>query len=145
MILIYTPADGPKREFPFNPGKLLSPEAEAIEDVGGRTWESFPEFGAKFMKNNTKALRAALWIMLKRENPKLKFTDVTVAVEELDYTFDEDELKRLRDAIETEDIDEEQREELLSKMDDVIEGEVLKEPEPSADSDSNTGGESASA
>jgi hypothetical protein len=145
MILIYSPHDGEKREYAWNPGKLLSPEAEAIEDVGGRTWESFPEFGAKFMKNNAKALRAALWIMQKRENPRLKFSDVVVAIDELDFTFDETEMKRIREAIETEDIDEDQREELLSRMDQVSEAEVLKEPEPSPVSEESSGGESASA
>ena len=140
MILIYSPSDGERREFQWNPGKLLSPEAEAIEDVGGRTWDSFQEFGAKFMKNNIKALRAALWIMLKRENPRLKFDDVTVAVDEIDFTFDDQEMSKIREALETENIDEDQKIELISRLDNAMGEDALKAQVPSADSDESIGG-----
>jgi hypothetical protein len=100
VLLRYTPEGEKEQTFTFRPGRLLSVEAEAIEDVGGNTWASFEEFRQKFLSGNFKARRAALWIMLKRQNPRLRFPEVAVYVDELDIDFEPEELDRLRERVE---------------------------------------------
>lgn len=114
MLLKYTPQGEKEQTFEFRPGRLLSVEAEAIEDVGGNTWASFEEFRQKFLAGNFKARRAALWIMLKRENPRLRFPEVAVYVDELDIDFEAAELARLRERVETDDsLSDDERSEAL--------------------------------
>jgi hypothetical protein len=115
MRLIWTPEDGgEKREYSFRPLKLLSPEAEAIEEVGGRAWETFDEFGRLFMLGNRKALRAALWVMRKREEPRLRFQDLSLRVDEVATEYDDDEKQQMRDGItQNETLDPEQRQMLI--------------------------------
>lgn len=141
MLLRYADGDS-VREFQFNPGKLTSPEAEAIEDVGGDRWDTFDRWGELFMSNNRKALRAALWIMLKRENPALKFNSVVVTADAITWDFDQDEQVKIREAIANEpDIDPEQRAELLRKLSQFPVGK--DQGSVSGNSDMSTDSESA--
>jgi len=118
LRLIYTPENGEKREFAFMPAKLMSAEAEAIEDAGGAAWESFEEFGQKFLRGNRRAYRAALWIMLRREQPTLRFADLSLRVDEIEVDFDAAETARLREQVLGDpDMDAEQRAHLLSILD----------------------------
>ena len=140
MIIVYTPAtqehDGPaklgalphdlgERRFTFKPNKLMSVEAEAIEDATDWT---FTEFGEKFLKGSMKAKRAALWVLLKREFPALKFRDLSFSPEEIEVDFDEDEAAAIREALADDpDVDEEQRAAVLAIIGD---GETPKDPTP---------------
>lgn len=116
MLLIYTPHDGERQEFVFRPGELLSPEAEVLEECGGPSWGTYPEFGEKFMAGHLKARRAALWIMLKRQNPRLKLADVIVRPDELDFDFEPHEKDRLRELLEAGELDEGQQAQLSDFM-----------------------------
>lgn len=133
MRLIWTPPGGERREFDFQPLQIQSVEAEAIEDVGGRRWETYDEFGRLFMAGNRKAMRAALWIVRRREEPRLRFDDLTLRVDELHVDFDDAETARLRAQIEQDDdLDAEQREYLLEQLgDDPADGGAeVGEPDP---------------
>jgi hypothetical protein len=103
MKVIYTPEDAERQEFTFRPGELMSPEAEALEECGGAAWATFEEYGEKFMAGSLKARRAALWILLRRSDPKLRFSDLVVRVDELNVRYDEDELSRIKETIEADD------------------------------------------
>jgi len=110
MILRYD--DGTSvRDWNVHPGKLLSPEVEAIEDVGASGWDTFDEWGQKFMKGNRRAYRALLWILLKRENPTLKFNEVSFSPDSVTWDFDAGEKEKVIDAINAagEELDEAQR------------------------------------
>jgi hypothetical protein len=116
--LIYHPGGGDRQEFPgWDPNKLLSPEAELIEDIGGETWDNFEEFGAAFLRGKRKAIRAALWIMLRRgpEKPP-PFRDFVIGVQEAWVAWDDTELSRFRELLADPeiDMDPEQREHLLA-------------------------------
>lgn len=128
MLIHYTPAqrvyDGPPkvgeirdigdRTLVFRPSKLHSVEAEAIEDVTDWTYQ---EFQAKFLKGSMKAHRAAIWVLLKREFPTLKFKDLSFSSEEIEVEYEADELERMREAVEEHpDLDPEQREEFLAAL-----------------------------
>jgi len=130
--LIWIPENGEKREFSFKPAKLMTVEAEAIEEVGGTTWESFDQFGRKFMMGNRRATRAALWIMLKREQPKLKFHELNLGVYEVETEFDDQEANVIRETLRSDpNLDNTQRAHLISILDDFEEGEggVIPEEE----------------
>lgn len=134
MRLIYTPEDGEKREFSFRPQQYMSPEIEALEDVGGDAWDSFDEFAIKFWKGNRRAYRAALWLMLKREDPTLKFRDLVVRVDEIQVDFEDDELPKARQAVADEpDLDPEQRENILA----IIDRDISNRANPPKDSETN--------
>ena len=117
MKIIYTPTDGEKREFIFRPGELTNVETEMIEIQGGEAWDTYEDFGRKFMSGSMRAYRAALWICLKRQDPKIKFLDVSFRVDELDVDLEDDEKGRIYAAIEgDENIDDEQREQMLALL-----------------------------
>lgn len=127
MKVIYTPEDGERQEFVFRPGELMSPEAEALEECGGSAWATFEEYGERFMAGSLKARRAALWILLRRSDPKLRFSDLVVQVQELSVTYDEEELGRIRETIEADEtLTDAERAEALEAVSEVTES--LKPP-----------------
>lgn len=138
MIIKFSPEGEEPKEFEFFPSKLLSVEAEAIENVGGDTWETFEEFGHKFIRGNVRAYRAALWIMLKRhENPKLRFQDLAFKMDEISVDYSKTELTKIKEAIEEDEdaVPENMREAALAQInkelaDKEFEGiaKDLKEP-----------------
>lgn len=147
MIIIYSPEDGESKEYLFVPSKLISPEAEAIENVGGNVWESFEEFGTKFMRGNIRAYRAALWVMMKRENPRLRFQDLVFKVGEVSIDYSKTELTRMKEALEVDDgsIPDDERLQALSDITEIIEDKEseetdkdLKEPLKNSEADTST-------
>lgn len=119
MRLIYKPEGGEEKSWDFKPEKLLSPEAEAIEKVTDWTFE---QFGEKFIAGSTTAKRALLWVMLKRESPTLRYTEVSFALGEVTTDFDAEERGKMREELDTNtDLNDEQRktlEDYLAGYDD---------------------------
>lgn len=89
--LIYVPEDGERQEFDFDPTGLMSVDAEAIEEAGGNQWETYGEFIDKLQRGSQRAWRAALWIMLRQQNPTLQFVHLVVKVNEIIWIEDDDE------------------------------------------------------
>ena len=129
MIITYTPEDGEKREWQFEPRRLMSPEAEAIEKV---THWTFQEFSSKFLAGSMLAYRAVVWIMLKREDPPLRFQDVSICLDDLSIGFDDVEQIRIREALLADpDLDPEQRQNLIDILGED-EAEIPKDPTSSS-------------
>jgi hypothetical protein len=141
MQLVYTPEGGEERRWEFEPARLMSVEAELIESVGGEAWDSWPEFANKFISGNRRAYRAALWIFLKRENPRLKFNELVVRVDELDLDFAPDEARKAIE--ENTELTEQERAELLAELDEA-EAESTEAAEPPKEAPA-VNGESATA
>lgn len=80
--LVYTPEGADRQEFDFDPDNPLSIEAEAVEAVGGDVWDSWPAFLMKVADGNTRARRGLLWMMLRRGNPQLRFSDLVFRLDE---------------------------------------------------------------
>lgn len=142
MKLTFTPPDGPVEEYDFIPGKLLSVEAEAIEDLKGARWDSFEEFGQLFLKGNAKAHRAALWIMKRRVEPGLRFEDLTFEIGALRMSFTDEEARKFEESIRANpDLDEEQKNYLVSTLDlathdgELRDGTDLKDESPTSGPD----------
>lgn len=142
MKLIYTPdPEKPSQTYDFEPSKLLSAEAEAIEDLKAR-WDTFEEFGQLFLKGNAKAHRAALWVMMRRVNPAVRFEDLNYPLEALRITFTDDEANRFIESIRSNpDLDEAQKDYLIQTLDlDMYEGQMsegtdLKDPSQNSEAD----------
>jgi len=143
MQLVYTPEGGEERRWDFAPSRLMSVESEMIEGVGGDAWDSWPEFATKFINGNRRAYRAVLWCFLRRENPRLKFNEVVVRVDELTIEFEADETRRAIE--ENEELTDAERAELLAELDEAEaasteaqEAPKDEAPEPSDGSDTDS-------
>jgi hypothetical protein len=142
MKLVYDPDPGntPPEEYDFEPSKLMSAEAEAIEDLKGVKWDSFEEFGQLFLKGNSKAHRAALWIMKYRKDRSVRFEDLSYPLEALRITFTGEESRKFIESIrENPDLDEDQKNYLIKTLDlSVYEGQMkdgtdLKKASPNSE------------
>lgn len=89
VVLIYDPHDGERVEYPFDPFRLRSADAEDIEELG--PWNSYAEWGQKLLVGHRRAARALFWVMQRKTNPDLEFEDVSVLVDELRLHFPDDE------------------------------------------------------
>lgn len=93
MIINYQPTgDSEPQIYQWDPQKLLNAEMEAIERVTGY---NFSEFTARVLQGNAKCRRAALWVMLKRQHPTMKFDDVKFTWNELKFEFSHAEYDQL--------------------------------------------------
>lgn len=119
MIVRYTPEGAEPQQWTFQPGKLDSLEAEAIEEVGGAAWASYYEFGQKLLNGSAKAQRAILWTMLRRAQPKLRFDEVSYPQEDVFVGYEASETARLREALANPEttMPDDQRAELLEAID----------------------------
>lgn len=88
MKFTYTPEGAEPEVWPFKPNKLMSPEAEAIERVTGM---SFGVWREAIFEESMLAIRALLWIMLKRQNPTLSFDDVQFCIDDVSIDLDDDD------------------------------------------------------
>jgi hypothetical protein len=114
--VIYAPDGGESRSWAFNPGDLEFDEAALIEAADPGAWATFDEFGQAFMADSLRAVRAALWILLRRDHPGLDIGQVRPRPREVAVVFDEAELAVIRAAITDDpDIDPRQRERLLGE------------------------------
>lgn len=84
------------KEWDFKPGRMLSPEMGAIEKHTGML---FPEWVEKFQRGSTLAIHAFLYVMLKRENPTLKFDDVVFCLDEVSFDLSDEEAVRYATAL----------------------------------------------
>jgi hypothetical protein len=117
MILRYRPDDGPVVEFEFRPGDMETPDSEAVEAVGGEAWGTFEEWGALFFRGSQKARRAALWIFLRKTNPRLKFDDLKIRADQTDVDYTLRERNRIIETMLADpSIDDEQRETLTAMI-----------------------------
>lgn len=90
MKVVYKP-EGVKEEkwkrWDFDPNRLLSPEAEAIERYTGM---DFSEWADRFPRS-ARAVHGFLFVMLKRDNPTLKWDEVKFVYADLDFELDDEE------------------------------------------------------
>lgn len=88
MRITYTPEGADPQVFEFKPGKLMSPEAEAIERHTGLTYKQFTE---ALGETSVLATHALLYVFLKRGNPTLKYDQIQFCMDEIEIDLDDDE------------------------------------------------------
>lgn len=123
MQLTYKPAG---QEDPtvwvLNLGKLLSPEAEAIEKVTGMNYGL--EYKEALLRGNMRCRRAILWVLQRRTHPTIKFDDVSFADDELSIEMTRDEWIAVRNKT----VEEGASPEVLA----AIDKEIDSAPDPSS-------------
>ncbi|GIJ51326.1 hypothetical protein Val02_82120 [Virgisporangium aliadipatigenens] len=119
MFLIYTPDGEETQKWEFKLGRLRSMEIEAIEKLTGLDYGS--TFKQALLQGNARARRALLWTFLRRDHPRLKFSDVDFFDEEVEVTLDRAEWGELRTETEAAaGVDEDARAQALAAIDMAI-------------------------
>lgn len=138
MRFTYQPEglDKPK-EWAFEPGKLLAPEAIEIEK---RTGMRFALWRDEVLSGSMVALKALLYVYLKRETPTLRYDDVVFAQDECDFVMEDDEIahmvESMREADKRGDLEDMQRSALAALELGLAErGFVWPEPEDEPEDD----------
>lgn len=134
MRITYRPDGGTEQVWPFKADELPYAEAELVEDALDCT---FDEFRGRIVNGHAKSRRALLWVLLRRDAPKLRFSDVQLRrTGELLVEWDSAEIAKMRDLAETdEDLDPEARTSLMGIYDAMEAsareaGEAAPKPEP---------------
>ena len=97
MQFVYKPEGAEPKKWEFDPDRLLSPEAVAIERL---TKLTFAEWTDAVQRGSVLALHALLYVMLKRDIPTLKPGEVEFSMSEVDFELDDDETARVIAALE---------------------------------------------
>lgn len=102
------------REWSVKPEKMNTTEAEAIEGV---TQKTFVEWGQALLNGSTICGRALVWVLLKRENPALRFREVSYPVGSLKVELDDEEKQKLREELKRNpDIDDDDKRQILLSL-----------------------------
>jgi hypothetical protein len=128
----------------FKPNKMMSTEAEAIEGV---TQMSFVQWGQSLLNGNALCGRALVWVLLKRQNPNLRFKHVDFPIDELSVELDDEEKAKIRAELKTNDdlSDEDRRAIMLALGEDDLDAldfEPSDEPAPASPGNSPSAAES---
>lgn len=93
LRLTFTPPGGVTRRFEFEQldDELTALEAELIEDAGGKQWDAFMGWALQLTNGSFRALRVLLWVLLRRETPKLELAELDFPVSALGFETIEDE------------------------------------------------------
>jgi|SRR5215218_5158419 len=86
--LTYAPENDAPQSWDWDLEDADNLEAEAIELVGGEAWDSYGYWFVLMGRGNMRAIRALLWVLLRRNHPDLDFNQVRfrtteIAVEEI--------------------------------------------------------------
>lgn len=85
-------------KYEFDSEKLMLSEARSIEKVCGCT---FQEWSERLQSGSMEALAALVWIVQKRENPELRFSEVDFAIGSVE--IDEDEVDEVNPTVPSSD------------------------------------------
>ena len=85
-------------KYEFDSEKLMLSEARSIEKVCGCT---FQEWSERLQSGSMEALAALVWIVQKRENPELRFSEVDFAIGSVE--IDEDEVDEVNPIVPSSD------------------------------------------
>ena len=115
MHITYSPEDGDRQEWDFNPDRVRQSVAEVIERRFGGTWD---EFKAGVQSGSMRARRALLWHLLSLQHPTLRYEDTPdFFAGELKVQFSVTELTELRELTLKANLSAEKREMALTAID----------------------------
>lgn len=131
MIVTFTPAEGEKRTYVFDPDTFPYPDSERVEELTGLLWE---EAKVAIIKGGAKARRALVFCFERRAHPALSwatFGDFPTSAIAVD--FDRAELERMAATVDsTPGLTEDERALARAQFAELMEDapEVPKAPEP---------------
>lgn len=102
MILRYTPAGGAPQRFDLSEVRFLTSEAETLERTTGMDWDDLCGRRLLVVKKSPTARRAILWVLLKRNDPALRYAKFDPAVGEIDVKLGPDDIPELGAELEAE-------------------------------------------
>jgi hypothetical protein len=115
LIIIYAPEGGERQTWNLKEVRFMSSEAEAVERSTGLEWQ---EAKARVIKGSMLALRAIVWVLVKRDEPALRYGQFDPAENEIGVDFDTEEWAVVRDELaNSPDLDDEQRALALAQLD----------------------------
>lgn len=132
MIIVYAPEGSDEKRWDLKTARIMAPEAEAVERATGLEWE---QAKTKVLNGSMLAIRAITWVLMKRDQPNLRYAQFTPAAAELAYELDGEEMAVIRQEIERNpELDEDERESLLAQLDaaGTAEDETPAEPDEEA-------------
>jgi hypothetical protein len=109
VIVTYTPEDGEPRRWDLDDVKLLTSEAEAIERVTGLGWAHVRSPQTLVFKDSPTAKRALVWVLLKRDEPALRYRDFDPVEDAITVRLGLAEARQVRAEIDREYGDDEDR------------------------------------
>jgi hypothetical protein len=80
MFVTYTPEDDEGQTWRHIPHEMRAREQDLVETHAGT---SFAQWTLDVLQGNAKARRVLLWLLLRREHPRVKLADVDFAWSEL--------------------------------------------------------------
>ena len=127
MIIIFHPEGGERRTWNLKELRFMSSEAETVERSTGLEWQ---QAKARVIKGSMLALRAIVWVLVKREDPTLRYSAFDPAENEIGVDYDAEEWSVIREEITVRpDMDEETRAATLAQLDAEAANAVTSEPE----------------
>ena len=124
MQFTYTPEGADTRKWPFQPGKLMNAEVEAIERQTGLSFRAWVQ---GMSDGSVLAIHGFLYVMLKRSIPNLKWDDVQFCMDEVNLEMEDDEIAQVRESIEKKVADGTATKDDLDLLESLPEVEVPKE------------------
>ena len=82
--VVLAPKDSEPQTWEFDPDDADNIEAEQLESVGGEVWDSYGQWLELMGRYNARAIRAMLWILMRRTDPNMDFDLVRFRTSELD-------------------------------------------------------------
>lgn len=116
MIIVYRPDGGEERRWDLSQTRIMAVEAEEIERLTSLTWN---EARAKLTSGSMLALRAVAYVLAKRDQPALRYSQFNPPVDGLDWEMDRAERNALRRDVLAADISEQERAAILADLDEL--------------------------
>lgn len=96
MIFTYTPRDGAPRRWDLAEVRFLSSEAETVERTTSLEWGELLFWRTLVMKASPTARRALLWVLLKRDEPTLRYSACDPVLSDIDVKLGAGDLAEFR-------------------------------------------------
>ena len=94
MIIIFTPEAGVEQQ--LDAGRLRTSEIQVAERTADMVWADIRQ---GLQDGNVTALRTVAWVLLKRANPSLRYSEFDPYEDELQIKLDRREVQRFADAL----------------------------------------------
>lgn len=96
MFVTYTPEDGDRQEWVWDPTRIRATEAQVmLREFGTPSWDLFEKC---IKMNDPNARRVLLWHLIRRDHPMMKFADTPdFFLDEMTVELSSTELARMID------------------------------------------------
>lgn len=129
MQFVYKPEGVEPLTWEFNPGKLMSPEVEAIERYTG---QAFGDWVEQLERGSFTAIHGLLYVLLKRTRPTLKWNEVEFCMDEVGWDLSPEDMAAMVENLEakakTEGLTDREAEQ-LAELREELAAAPLEQPE----------------